>query len=839
MAAQFALQWMGKPHFYYDNGNNYARRVDIADSGESSPPNGRAGDGSAPPATSPQPGPSPTRAPGSADQGLQSADRILLFIILAATLLAALSIVGRLTGFYGPGTPAQGGPPTTPGSALFILGLAAVLFVSRPSARPWPVLARVQAPAAKWIPRAFLVAALASFFVPSGLVNEWLVGGGALFFLIPGAAVLARKRRPRLALAIVLVLVALFFAVLLASVYALASPLANASAGAGTASVIIVFIGLLAGILLLEPGRPPVSTVIGQDAVGATMRRVLPFVLFGTPLIGFLGVQGEAAGLYTSTVRAALTTAANVGMFSLVLVWTARSLGRVERARAAAEEARLASERWFATAFRASPVPLTITDRADGAFIDLNPAAAELFGLPREAAIGRTSLELGLVSGATRADRLARVEREGNVRNSEISLTAKDGRRLTVLASIEPMDYGERPVFLTALVDVTERTRAEEEVRRSRNALAEAQRIGGVGSWEWDPVADKATWSDQLYRIFGVDPKDPALGYKEALSYIHPDDVGVFADDVKRAIEGPLRYNSNYRILRGGKDLRYLHSQGEVTRDASGKATWMVGFVEDITERKLAEEAILKSREELAAQAAELSRSNAELEQFAYVASHDLQEPLRMVASYVQLLRRRYQGKIDGEADEFIQFAVEGATRMQSLINDLLTYSRVGTRGKPFAAMAAADAVKQALENLQLAVEESHAVVQVGQLPTVRVDETQFVQLFQNLISNAIKYRGSEPPLVQVSAKRVDGAWQFEVKDNGIGIDPKHFERIFIIFQRLQARDDTAGTGIGLALCKKIVERHGGRIWVESAPGKGSSVLFTIADEAKRGGARA
>lgn len=207
-----------------------------------------------------------------------------------------------------------------------------------------------------------------------------------------------------------------------------------------------------------------------------------------------------------------------------------------------------------------------------------------------------------------------------------------------------------------------------------------------------------------------------------------------------------------------------------------------------------------------------------------------------MVASYVQLIQRRYKGKLDSDADEFISFAVEGSNRMQALINDLLTYSRVGTRGKPLVPVDAAAPLKRALENLQVAIDESKAVVKVAPLPTVKADESQLVQLFQNLLSNAIKYRGPATPEIHVSAARDGQAWHFAVRDNGIGIDPRHFDRIFIIFQRLQARDETSGTGIGLALCKKIVERHGGRIWVESAPGKGSTFHFTIPDTTRGGG---
>ena len=224
----------------------------------------------------------------------------------------------------------------------------------------------------------------------------------------------------------------------------------------------------------------------------------------------------------------------------------------------------------------------------------------------------------------------------------------------------------------------------------------------------------------------------------------------------------------------------------------------------------------------------ELVRSNAELEQFAYVASHDLQEPLRMVASFTQLLARRYRGKLDADADEFIGFAVDGATRMQRLLNDLLAYSRVGTRRKPFAAIDCNSVLSDVLANLKPAIEESGAVITHEPLPFVRGDEVQLIQLFQNLIGNAVKFHGQEPPQVHISAKLQDGDWGFAVRDNGIGIAPEQQERIFLIFQRLHHRSEYPGTGIGLALCHRIVEHHGGRIWVESEVGKGSTFHFTI-----------
>ena len=241
----------------------------------------------------------------------------------------------------------------------------------------------------------------------------------------------------------------------------------------------------------------------------------------------------------------------------------------------------------------------------------------------------------------------------------------------------------------------------------------------------------------------------------------------------------------------------------------------------EVAERQRAEKG-------LAEKTVELQRSNAELQQFAYVASHDLQEPLRMVRSYTGLLARRYQGKLDADADEFIGYAVDGARRMQSLINDLLSYSRVATPGKEFTAADCEAVLANTIASLKVAIQESGAAVCHEPLPTVSGDEVQLGQLFQNLIGNGIKYRREGPLEIHVACKPEGSHWLFSVRDNGIGIEPQYHERIFTIFQRLHAKEQYPGSGIGLAICKKIVERHGGKIWVESELGKGSTFYFTL-----------
>lgn len=316
----------------------------------------------------------------------------------------------------------------------------------------------------------------------------------------------------------------------------------------------------------------------------------------------------------------------------------------------------------------------------------------------------------------------------------------------------------------------------------------------------------------RLDEVLGVD--DTALFPREEALAIMERDRQVLNSS------GPVTFEE-VATAAGGELHSFLSTKGPV-RGADGELVGLFGIVRDITERTHAENALRGLVEDL-------RRSNQDLEQFAYAVSHDLQEPLRMVASYTELLRRRYADRLDADADDFIDFAVDGAHRMQRMIDGLLEFSRVGTRGQTMIPVAGRAVVDAALANLRGVIEESGAVVEVGELPVLTVDAEQLAHVFQNLIGNAIKFQApGNTPRVSISARSEDGEWRFSVRDNGIGIDPKFVERVFVVFQRLHSRDAFPGTGIGLAICRRVVERHGGHIWVESVPDQGSEFVFTL-----------
>ena len=322
-------------------------------------------------------------------------------------------------------------------------------------------------------------------------------------------------------------------------------------------------------------------------------------------------------------------------------------------------------------------------------------------------------------------------------------------------------------------------------------------------------------------RSFGATPDD-CVGKTDFDFFAREHAEKAFADEQEIIRTGQPVIAKVERILRRDGRRGWVSTTKLPWRDASGQIIGTFGLTRDITALKEAEEKLLEERNLLA-------RSNAELEQFAYVASHDLQEPLRAVASCVQLLKKRYEGKLDARAEEFISHAVDGTKRMQALITDLLAYSRVGTHAHPFETVSCDEVLDDALANLTIAIQESNTVIKRDPLPTLQADATQLGQIFQNLIGNAIKFRAEgRPPVIAITAKREKSEWLFSVADNGIGIEPQYFERVFRVFQRLHTRARYPGTGIGLAIVKKIIERHGGRVWIESRPEEGTTFFFTL-----------
>jgi len=490
----------------------------------------------------------------------------------------------------------------------------------------------------------------------------------------------------------------------------------------------------------------------------------------------------------------------------------------------------------YETIFTNVPLGILYCDKYAN-IIDCNEHLAEILGSTREKIIGINlkNTDDRIYSAFSKAFSCEKGYFEGEY----TSVTS--GKIVPIRVIWKPLRLENSDISggVAIVEDIAERKLAEEEIKNKHQKLMNIIEFLPDATFVIDEEGKIVAWNRAIEDMTGLSKKGvigkdsyfysmpfygrPVLALvelidlddkniKERYEYVERNGETLFAE-----VFAPSLYN--------GKGA-YIWIKATPLFDSEGNIIGGIQSIRDISQRKSMEK-------ELFIRTQELERSNSELEQFAYVASHDLQEPLRMVASFVQLLARRYKGKLDSDADEFINYAVDGARRMQMLINDILDYSRVGTRGKEFKPTDCEDILDKVLTSLRQAIEESGAVITHDTLPVIKADYSQINMLFQNLINNAIKFCGDKSPKIHIGVKQKEKEWQFNVSDNGIGIAPEFFERIFIIFQRLHTRDEYPGTGIGLAICKKIVERHGGRIWLESKPEKGSTFHFTIPRERK------
>jgi PAS domain S-box-containing protein len=475
----------------------------------------------------------------------------------------------------------------------------------------------------------------------------------------------------------------------------------------------------------------------------------------------------------------------------------------------------------------AAPDGMVVVNQG-GDIVLLNAQSENQFGYSRDELIDQKVTNIipegfaeRLIADGTRTAAEALAQQIGS--GIELTGRRKDGSEFPIEIMLSPLKSNEGILVTAAIRDITLRKKAEKHLVQMEGRYRGLLEAAPDGMVVVNQHGEIVLLNAQSENQFGY-RRDELIGQR--VTNIIPDGFAerLIADGARTAAEAlAQQIGTGIELTGRRKDESEFPIEIMLSPLESDQGILVTAAIRDITVRKNAELNLIQKVEDL-------NRSNEELEQFAYVASHDLQEPLRMVASYTQLLSRRYKGTLDADADEFIAFAVDGANRMQRLIQDLLAFSRVGKRKLELFDLPSDRALRQALLNLSGAIKQSGALVTNGLLPEVKADEVQLTQLFQNLIGNAIKYHSSGVPHIHISAAR-NGLpmWTFSVRDDGLGIDSQFFEKIFGMFQRLHKRDEFEGTGMGLAICKKIVERHGGSISVESKPGSGSTFHFTLA----------
>ena len=587
-------------------------------------------------------------------------------------------------------------------------------------------------------------------------------------------------------------------------------------------------------ILFIRPGTWLMSVFLSRNPGGIMARKLIPALMLLPLVIGWLRILGERSEMYRSEVGEVLVAVIYTGSFILLIWMSARSVNRTsEKLKSEISEHRkskLLLEENKARLERAQEIAHLGSWELDimNNKLTWSDEVYRIFGfLPGEFESGYEAF----LEAVHPDDRVAvdsayseslREHRDSYEIEHRIIRKKNSEIRFVHEKCEHVRDESGGIIRSIGMVhDITEAKKAEKVIKESKEKLNLALEIGNIGIWEWDLYTDEMIFDERFAKMLGLDSGAISCSYSEFENFLNDEDIPHFRQTISNTLNEDSPFETVFRICPENKAEKYINAKAIVENDNSGDPLKMRGVCFDITEMKRgAEQGLFKLNEELL-------RSNKALEQFAYVASHDLQEPLRMVSSFTQLLSRNYGEKLDENAREYIQFAVDGASRMYDMINDLLAFSRVQTRGKEFKEVDMNSIIERAQNLLSLQIQDKKALVTYDALPVVVADENQMVQLIQNLVSNALKFNNGIPRVnISFSAGHLCNV--FSVSDNGIGIDQAYFERIFRIFQRLMPRYEYDGTGIGLAICKRIVERHGGRIWVESEVGKGSTFYFTI-----------
>ncbi|WP_247236703.1 PAS domain S-box protein [Telluribacter sp. SYSU D00476] len=494
------------------------------------------------------------------------------------------------------------------------------------------------------------------------------------------------------------------------------------------------------------------------------------------------------------------------------------------------ENALKESESKYRTIFRYSPLPEWIFDLETYHIKDVNNAAIEHYGYSREEFLALKVTDIRPQEDLLHFREAMRyLNREAINQFGEWRHIKKSGEIINVEITGYPIEFNGRASMLVVCNDITEKVKIGKALTESLDRYKYAIKATFDAIWDWDLTTNRLHFGDGYQELFGYIIDDENDNINDWYARIHPEEKEQVIDSIHRAIKnGDINWTEEYRYRKADGAYAYVIDRGLVITDAEGTPIRMIGAMQDVTQRSYHQARLKELNEKLEVRAAQLVASNKELEQFANVTSHDLQEPLRMITSFLQLLQKKYADQLDPTGQEYINYAVEGAGRMKKLITDLLEYSRLNNKMTRQEEVDLNEVVSEVVQNFQPQIDQHGARVQVEPLPVVRSVRLYMVQLFQNLISNAIKYRSDDAPEITISLREEQHDWIVGITDNGIGIDKKYHDKIFILFQRLHLRNDYSGTGIGLAICKKIMDKTGGRIWVESEAGKGSTFYFTV-----------